>query len=340
MTPDLSTFAKVRALHDRTDSPGEKASAAAQMRTLARKAGMTVGEAVSKLDAPKPLPGPAPKSAARAAADAFNEFFNSPEMLARNAERHREREARRAEILKRYGSRKAVYAETEREAALRVACKPITVWKRRGDPASCILDGWDSLAFGEKAPPRVREVVAGGWPLPRTVKEAWDEYRFSEERESERQTLHDYEHFPAPWVEVRRHILEDLLDTLPAAGIGDMLTRQSWLEHLNERGFTRDVNRDAVLLATLRADIERMGKRLREQEAAGVQSGQPEGYPPSGYPSRRTGADKRRDVLALLDSGKSDNAPLTDREIARRAGVSPSTVGAIRRACAARPAAT
>ncbi|MDP4027300.1 helix-turn-helix domain-containing protein [Methylobacterium sp. NEAU 140] len=50
-----------------------------------------------------------------------------------------------------------------------------------------------------------------------------------------------------------------------------------------------------------------------------------EGYPPDGYPQRRTNADKRRDVLALLDQG------LADREIARRAGVSPTTVGTIRR---------
>lgn len=136
-------------------------------------------------------------------------------------------------------------------------------------------------------------------------------------------------------------------------------------------------------LATLRADIERMGTRLREQDAtpvqsghegvtdrdplqggkgggyspppsspqgaarsadplrspnaggsSAVQSGQAEGYAQSASPIRRTKADKRRDVLALLDVEKSDNAPLTDREIARRAGVSPTTVGTIRRSLA------
>lgn len=50
-----------------------------------------------------------------------------------------------------------------------------------------------------------------------------------------------------------------------------------------------------------------------------------------GIPLRRTNADKRRDVLAVLNAGNPGTAPLTDREIARRAGVSPQTAGNIRR---------
>lgn len=50
MTVGLDTFAKVRALHDRTDNPGEKAAAAGRMEALARSAGMTVRQAKSKLD--------------------------------------------------------------------------------------------------------------------------------------------------------------------------------------------------------------------------------------------------------------------------------------------------
>lgn len=38
MTAGLETFAKVRALHDRTDNPGEKAAAAGRMKALARAA--------------------------------------------------------------------------------------------------------------------------------------------------------------------------------------------------------------------------------------------------------------------------------------------------------------
>lgn len=47
MTAGLETFAKVRALHDRTDSPGERAAAAGRMDALARAVGMTTDEAMS-----------------------------------------------------------------------------------------------------------------------------------------------------------------------------------------------------------------------------------------------------------------------------------------------------
>lgn len=69
MTTGLETFAKVRALHDRATSAGEREAAAGRMVQLARKAGMTVAEAVSKLDAPQMTP-------AQAVAASFAEFFN------------------------------------------------------------------------------------------------------------------------------------------------------------------------------------------------------------------------------------------------------------------------
>lgn len=56
------TFAKVRALHDRTENPGEKASAAGRMKAIAKAAGMTVAEAVSKLDTPAPMPSRVPST--------------------------------------------------------------------------------------------------------------------------------------------------------------------------------------------------------------------------------------------------------------------------------------
>lgn len=80
MTVDLSTFAKVRALHNSTTNPGERAAAASRMKVLARKAGLTVKQAKSMLDAPKPM------TQAEAAAKAFNDLFNSPDAMARRAE--------------------------------------------------------------------------------------------------------------------------------------------------------------------------------------------------------------------------------------------------------------
>ncbi|MHC2017806.1 hypothetical protein [Methylobacterium sp. CM6247] len=53
MVAGLENFAKVRALHDRSDSPGEKAAAMMKMQTLVRKAGMSVEQALSTLHAPE-----------------------------------------------------------------------------------------------------------------------------------------------------------------------------------------------------------------------------------------------------------------------------------------------
>src|SRR3954452_15771934 len=106
MAAGLETFAKIRALHDNTSIPGEKAAAAAKMESLARNAGMTVEEAVSKLDTPKP-----------AAFDILNEFFNKPEFREHRAEAEREGVAKRAALIVEYGSEEALYADTPQEAA-------------------------------------------------------------------------------------------------------------------------------------------------------------------------------------------------------------------------------
>lgn len=70
------------------------------------------------------------------------------------------------------------------------------------------------------------------------------------------------------------------------------------------------------------------GTQAPDRGSVSGQSGQAEGATMTVRPSRSTAADKRRDALALLGSDFSD------REIARRAGVSPSTVAAVRKAYA------
>lgn len=321
MTAGLETFAKVRALHDGTNNPGEKEAARRQMQTLARKAGMTVEEAVSKLDAPKPKPNPQ----AQAAADMFNSFFNSPEMLAERAEREAKRRVKAAAIIDRFGSEDAVFADTPMEAALRQACEPLL---GPGETWNTIyrLDGWDGYGVS-KMPASVRRAVSETWPLPATVTEAWAEFEATDALDRERSTVESH-YTPHGFAEARRYVVEDLLNTLPARSLADLRARLSWMEWWNLHETTPDVKEDRVRLTTLRGDVERMGQRIRDQD---VQSGRTEGCSRSEHPLRRTNADKRRDVLALLNAENSGIAPLTDREIARRAGVSPTTVGTIRR---------
>lgn len=532
MAVDLETFAKVRALHDRTDIPGEKAAAAGRMEALARTAGMTVAEALSKLDAAPPqsdlaaaarawadryeaaaeaaaraadapeassrlrglpiydpnkvepwrdvaehclqldwiipkahggrfltkaergrlkgvarhygsitnatadwiktvlaqcevarqswrdrgkagvrpdrratesdiekaaelvagakrreaskMDTPTPKSQAQAAADAFNEFFNTPEMRAERAERERRRLDICEDLLARYGTEDAVFADTPREAALRAACATFLVWDTRPDWKGCYrIGGWDDFGGRRAMPADLREAISTCWPLPETVAAAWAEFEAADELENDRAAFcPDYS--PHRWVEARRYALEDLLNTLPARSLNDLRARLSWMEYLNRLEIAPDPTDEAMRLITLRADIERMGARIRDEAApqnggagavapsgptsgdqglsspdpgtangppipgnqtdagsGGVQSGQ-EGAngthemrtPAEGLTlihPRRTNADKRRDVLALLNMGHAHIPPLSDREIARRAGVSPQTVGNIRR---------
>lgn len=314
MSPDLATFAKVRALHDSTTNAGEKASAAARMTVLARKAGMTVEEAVSKLDTAEPIP----RTAAQAATDAFNEFFNSPEMRAQRAEREQERARRRATVLAEYGSEDAVFADTEREAALRAACAPLLVWDKRPEwEGSYSLGGWADHGGPDTMPAAVREAVMNGWPIPETVAVAWVEYTAAEAIGDARYAF-DESYTPHRWVEARHYVLEDMLDTHPAYSLDDLRARMSWLEALSRKEAQWTHKNDLLRFATLRADIERLGVRLREQDAAGVQSGNSH---------RLTRTDRHAAIREFLSQG------LSDREVARRLGISPTTVGAVRRQC-------
>ncbi|CAO4174976.1 helix-turn-helix domain-containing protein [Methylorubrum extorquens] len=312
MSSDLATFAKVRALHDSTTNAGEKASAAARMTVLARKAGMTVDEAVSKLDIAEPIP----RTAAQAAADAFKEFFNSPEMRAQRAEREQERAKRRAAALAEYGSEDAVFADTERESGLRTACSPLLVWDTRPEwKGSYTLGNWSDHGGPDTMPPAVREAVTNGWPMPATVAAAWVEYTAAEAIEDARYAF-DENYTPHRWVEARHYVLEEMLDTHPAYSLNDLRVRMAWLEYLSRKEVQWTHKNDLLRFATLRADIERMGVRLREQGAAGVQSG---------HSHRLSRVERRVAISELLSEG------LSDREVARRLGISPTTVGAARR---------
>lgn len=304
MVASLETFQKVRALHDRTDSPGEKAAAMLKMQTLARKAGMSVEQAVSTLDAPAPKPS-----------NFFEDLFNTPEFRASQAKRERERLARCVVLLEEYGSEDAVFADTALEAALRRACVG--------------LPGWDDFTPRHLMPDAVGEAVAAAWPMPSTVADAWTEYEATERRVDDRCSFDRYYSSEA-FMQARGYLLETILDTAPGRGLEDLKARVAWIEHLNGRGFSRGQEEQAVVLSSLRRDVERLAvqdgqateaDQLKPQPMPSVQSGQP----------RRTNAEKRRDVLALLNTEQICAVPLTDREIARRAGVSPQTVGNIRR---------
>ena len=346
MVAGLETFAKVRALHDRTDSPGEKAAAAGRMEALAKSAGMTVAEAMSKLDT---VAQASSKPHGQSASPSWDDVFNNPFWQKARADADRERSAKWRRVLAEYGSEEAVFASTPWEVALERACarfvvrKPTTGW-RIGS-----LWGWDIFCPGDPAP-EIVEAVSQAYPLPASVQDAWSEFRAWDKLGRDREAHSCGAGDPAPWVRARGDLIERLVNTMPATSLDDIRARLSWMEFLNSLESAPDPKVEAVRLAALRADVEALAVHFGQASirpsssttgksqnsgvgCGGVQSGQSEGGNQTVYPSRRTNADRRRDVLALLQGnvGISHTAPLTDREIARRAGVSPSTVGNIRR---------
>jgi len=262
LTSSIETFAKVRALHDSTTNPGEKASAADRMKALAGKAGMTVDQALSKLDEP---PVTIVASATVDMGDAFNAFFNTPQMRADRAERERLRAERRAVLLVEYGSEAAVFDDTPLEAALRAACEPLLgpgeIWD-----GIYRLDGWGMLDSRATMPESVRRAVSTGWPMPTTVVEAWAEFEAAE-KIADARCAFCYEHTPHAFVEGRRYLIEALLNTLPARSLNDLLARGAWLEFWARAEISQSTDERLSVVTTLRADIERMGQRLRAQGA-------------------------------------------------------------------------
>lgn len=342
MAAGLETFAKVRALHDRTDNAGEKAAAASRMEALARRAGMTVAEAISKLDraapaSPKP-PGPS-----------WDDVFNNAFWQQARADADRERAAKWRRVLAEYGSEEAVFAPTPWEIALERACDRFVVRKSTTGWRIGSLWGWDIFSPGDPAP-EIVQAVSNAYPLPANVQEAWNEHRAWDKLARDREAHSVGSGDPAPWVRVRTDLIERMANTMPAASLDDIRARLTWMEFLNSLENAPDPKEEAARLAALRADVEALAVRFGQaprQPSQGftgksqncgagcgsVQNGQPEGIAETTIPLRRTNAEKRRDVLALLNAENAGIGPLADREIARRAGVSPQTVGNIRRAC-------
>ncbi len=98
MADGLETFAKVRALHDSTTHAGEKANAASRMEALARKAGFTVEEAMSKLDAQKRTASRSYRAGRNQASDSWKRRQEEAHRRAEEAQAEARRRAEAAEV--------------------------------------------------------------------------------------------------------------------------------------------------------------------------------------------------------------------------------------------------
>ncbi len=191
----------------------------------------------------------------------FAAMLDTPDMRAARAERQRVRAALRERALARYGSEEAVWDPCEREQALEAACRPLILLQPIMGGDLTTLEGWNGGSY-DRVPAAVRSAVEAAWAVPASPREAWAELSYWRGRCDERRAFFE-DHEDVVWIQAREAMLEHLLDTLPSGSLNDVRARLDWMQHLNEMDFHRGSQRDGVLLARLRADVERMADLIR-----------------------------------------------------------------------------
>lgn len=327
-TLDLDKLRKVRGLMTGGATEGECAAARSRAESIAKAAGMSLKVALSKLDT-------APPPTARNIFEGFDDWMEAkePGYKAGQAAKRTERDARdarrRAEVLAAWGSEAALFARTERKALLDAAIAPFATWDHWTDEAGTVhrfaktLDGRSGEFWNVKdITPAIRAAVMLAYPWPTTLADAIAEVKAWDSLAADRGLFCQH----CEWIHYaearcRVVLLEDELETSrPAASWDDMQARFDWKHYAYERTWVDPQKRDESFLDRLEADFA-----FLRTNAHPVHSGHPHMQPAT----RRTNAQKRADVLSMLDT----QPELSDREIARRAGVSPQTVGNHRRTC-------
>jgi mannose-6-phosphate isomerase-like protein (cupin superfamily) len=234
----------------------------------------------------------------------------------------------------RHGGREAVLAPCSREKLLRAA---VARWSQSQEPPNerwtRSLSGWTSASLPRHMPPEVKRAVETAYSLPTTVAGALAELEYWERRGQEIATVRDQDQpvadadadsgaiDPTSQLDLpayaRAIVIRRLVEHgLRASTIQDALARaEYWRAHSGRGSWV-----EAAILADLR-HLASMDRTTREQEGEVTSIGQPTHF--------RTASERREEVVRLLSDPAT--AALPDREIARRVGVSPQTVGNLRR---------
>lgn len=303
---DMDKLRKVRALMDGGKTEGERQAAIRKAEAIAARAGLTLKAALSRLDAQVKQAAGNPFTAKNPFQD-FGDWMEAkePGWKAKEAQRRAAKEAARLacckELLAEYGSEDAVFAPTDLEAALRDALAPFI-------DESNSLWGYRGFRYIDGPTPEMWQAMRAAVRVPETVQEAWAAYEAHEARTDARIAFcPDYTSWE--WEEAWRSALEHILDNLRTPTTEGIAARLDWLECLANRDMARGIDADRNLIASLQSDF-----------AAFVASN-------SRHSGHSTAARRRAAVLDLLATAPG----LSDREIARRAGCSPQTVGNWRR---------
>lgn len=172
------------------------------------------------------------------------------------------------------------------------------------------LNGCRSFYWLHEIAPEVINAISEAYPLPPTLDAALSEYLQWDKLYDIRSLFGTYEHWC--WTEARITILRDMLNNRPVCNWEDMNARIAWGRIEAGRGFMASDEERLNHFSRLEADL----KTLRTQYCrSSVQTG------------HTSTSARRKAVLSILGS----QPELPDREIARRTGVSPQTVGNLRR---------
>lgn len=322
---DTTKFRKVHALMQGGATEGERQAAKVQAGKIAARAGLSVDQAVSSLST-------SPAAQPTSFFTGFDDWMEAREpgykskRERENAERQARYAARRAEILKEFGTIRAFMDPTPNEMLLLKAGKPF-VTKRSsyvdvcGTRRKCASEfaGIAGQFFKlDDVDPNAIAAIKAALPFPACIRDAFEELKVWDRLNRDRAHFYDHHeyYFDLP-IELRVELLRDVMRNHPVATWDDLEARfhykaydwqQQWIDDLKFED--PDWSRLFDDFRILRADAE---------ASPPVQTG------------HRTNADKRADVLSMLDSAPQ----LSDREIARRLGVSPQTVNTWRKKAAA-----
>lgn len=287
-------------------------------------------DATRTWEQPKPKPKGYTKGGFTWESKAAYEAWYARERALREAECQRHA-PERAAVLEKYGSEKAAIARDPREQALHEAAQP---WLKgpfspeRGYEHLAgrwheSMGGWTRYDFRKHPVDACRAAIEAAHPMPRTIREARDELRYWDQRDDE--LCHALEcwgdeklDLPAAY---RRELVRSLYETdLPIVTLDDL--------HLRLQFAVEADNKDDVCRAAA-SNLEAFERMVLNAAPSTSDGDKPAtATVQTEHPPVRA-SDRRAKVIAMLSN--PDTAAWSDRAIAKAAGVSPTTVGALRR---------
>ncbi|ANA13386.1 AsnC family protein [Acetobacter oryzifermentans] len=235
------------------------------------------------------------------------------------------------EVLARYGSEEAVFAHMAEEKAYDAAIKP---FHKKGKAGQC--DTWDGEHFGPTA--KVRAALATVKPWPDTIPDAIVEYEYWEKLHDDRNIAdgNNQYNYLSQGADFRYWALGDLINKeIEARNISDVIIRLRFQEasqgtYNDSAAILRNLER-LHAEESLKPGISGAGDILLDRGfsvSSDGNAGDSENRATS--PSNLDTATKRRaEVVRILQTAEGMRMPF--RAVAQMVGVSPTTVGNIKR---------